>query len=700
MADELFEGCVASEMSLVQAMSQKILPVPKYVVSVYDVDSQLKKYETRITGIRNKKLKEKSEANLERLRRSLHAALNVQQIFSKYIEKKTGKYIVFCSTEDHMYEMISKVPEWFSTIDTRPHVYHVYSMNPEAEQEFEDFQNDDSDHLKLLFSIDMLNEGIHVDDVDGVVLLRPTESPIIYKQQIGRALAAGCKKTPIIFDMVNNFDSLYNIDVLKQEFDDLRRMYISEHKDNKAVDEFNIFDELRDSRDLFAQLQKNLDYSWDEYYGALCLYKREEGTVELPRRYITMEGLYLGRWLERQVNIRNEGRLDESRERLLENLGVQWRPQKERRFDHWIELLKEYKKEHGDVNPGIRYKTRDGENLGNWCSNMRMRYRTNKMPEERIKRLEEIGFQWQVFESQWEDGYKHAEEFFLKHGNLEVSKRYVSEDGFRLGLWIYTQRRVYQKKVRGILDESQIERLEKLNITWHNNRAKEFEVYVEAYRKYKKENLSGLVPYDYVTKDNVGLGRWVLRMRRAAREGQMSDKQIKMLDEVGFIWNNYDDAWMNNYKIAKEYYDEHHHLSIPSQYLKKHGHRLSGWLRNQKAKYDKPNHGGLSDEQVMLLEEIHIELRTRSDTLWMKGYAALQKYVKENGTTYIPNSYDTEDGIHLGKWVSRMKTNYWNRTISKTQMELLNKLKMDWRPNVEIRKDQNGTKINSTKNTL
>lgn len=63
----------------------------------------------------------------------------------------------------------------------------------------------------------MLNEGIHVDDVDGVILLRPTVSPIIYLQQIGRALSAGSKNQPVIFDLVNNFDSLHCIDCLKNE---------------------------------------------------------------------------------------------------------------------------------------------------------------------------------------------------------------------------------------------------------------------------------------------------------------------------------------------------------------------------------------------------------------------------------------------------------------------------------------------------
>ena len=59
-----------------------------------------------------------------------------------------------------------------------------------------------------------------MDDVDGVILLRPTVSPIIYLQQIGRALSAGSGKTPVIFDLVNNFDSLSCIDYLKKEMEE------------------------------------------------------------------------------------------------------------------------------------------------------------------------------------------------------------------------------------------------------------------------------------------------------------------------------------------------------------------------------------------------------------------------------------------------------------------------------------------------
>ena len=44
-----------------------------------------------------------------------------------------------------------------------------------------------------------------------------TVSPIIYKQQIGRALSASKAKKPVIFDIVNNIENLYSISTVEQE---------------------------------------------------------------------------------------------------------------------------------------------------------------------------------------------------------------------------------------------------------------------------------------------------------------------------------------------------------------------------------------------------------------------------------------------------------------------------------------------------
>ncbi|MBQ7922613.1 MAG: DEAD/DEAH box helicase family protein, partial [Clostridia bacterium] len=217
MADELFDGNVASEMTLGEAIVRGILHPPKYVLSVFSYQKDLEKYQRKVRQAKNKAVRDAAEVYLDALRRALDKADGLDEIFAKHMSEPHGKYIVFTANAEHMSEMIGKVPEWFGKVDKRPNVYSAYSDDPATSQALADFKADNSDHLKLLFCIDMLNEGVHVDDIDGVILLRPTISPIIYKQQIGRALSASSKTNAVIFDIVNNFENLYSISAIEEE---------------------------------------------------------------------------------------------------------------------------------------------------------------------------------------------------------------------------------------------------------------------------------------------------------------------------------------------------------------------------------------------------------------------------------------------------------------------------------------------------
>ena len=46
----------------------------------------------------------------------------------------------------------------------------------------------ESGKIKVVFSVDMFNEGVDIPSVDMVMFLRPTESPIVFLQQLGRGL--------------------------------------------------------------------------------------------------------------------------------------------------------------------------------------------------------------------------------------------------------------------------------------------------------------------------------------------------------------------------------------------------------------------------------------------------------------------------------------------------------------------------------
>ena len=69
MAQELFDGRVASEMTLGEAIVKRILPAPVYIQSVYIYQKELQKLEERVALVKNKKLLAVSEELLQRTAR-------------------------------------------------------------------------------------------------------------------------------------------------------------------------------------------------------------------------------------------------------------------------------------------------------------------------------------------------------------------------------------------------------------------------------------------------------------------------------------------------------------------------------------------------------------------------------------------------------------------------------------------------------
>ena len=73
-----------------------------------------------------------------------------------------------------------------------------------------EFNSSKSNKKKFMFVMDMLNEGVHVEDVDGIIWLRPLgkNSRILFMQQLGRCITAVGKENkdriPQIIDLVNN----------------------------------------------------------------------------------------------------------------------------------------------------------------------------------------------------------------------------------------------------------------------------------------------------------------------------------------------------------------------------------------------------------------------------------------------------------------------------------------------------------------
>jgi superfamily II DNA or RNA helicase len=608
-----FNMRTASEMTLGEAVVRGILNPPRYVLSIFSYQKDLEKYQRRIKNARNKAVKQAAEEYFEKLRRALENAEGLDKVFEKHMTDRTGKYLVFCSNIEHMDEMIAKVPEWFSLIDPQPHVYRAYADDPSTSKAFSAFKTDESDHLKLLFCIDMLNEGIHVDDISGVILLRPTISPIVFKQQIGRAMAAGAKQNAVILDIVLNIENLYSISSIQEEMQAAITYYryLGQYE-NIVNDRFQVIDETRDCKRLFAELEQRLNCSWELMYAEAKKYYCEHGNLMVPKNYKTEAGLSLGLWLNTQRQIykgKADGFLTDEQIAQLNEIGIVWDDYRDLSWEKSYLEAKDYYNKFGDLLVPIKYVTESGFPLGVWIMSMRQaraNQRSNTVTEERLQKLDEIGMVWDVFSDQWERNYLEAVEYYREHGNLLVPVRYISPNGIRLGSWIASQRMIRNGKQSGKLTAEQIERLERIGMVWSADDER-WHVGYEAALIYSRTYGNLNVPSDYETADGYRLGLWIKLKRQQYKRGTLSDQRIHDLERIGMRWNTAAGHWQEMFEEAKKYYELNGNLKVPPAYKTSGGYDLNIWLNNLKRRQDH-----LSDEQVTALNDIGMKWRNTS----------------------------------------------------------------------------------------
>lgn len=619
MADELFGGNIASYISLGEAIVRGIFNPPKYVLSVFSCQKDLEKYQNRIRTVKSKAARDESEKYLEALRRALEKADGLDEVFRKHMDEPSGKYIVFCANKEHMDEMITLAPEWFCKVDNNPHIYSAYSDDPGTSRAFAAFKADTSNHLKLLYCIDILNEGIHVDDVDGVILLRPTVSPIIYKQQIGRALSAGKKKNAVIFDIVQNIGNLYSISTVQEEMQIALTYYRSLGMDNEIIHEqFHIIDEVRDCMELFEKLNNSLTASWElMYYYAKC-YAEENGDLEVPKRYITKEGYSLGTWIQTQRSVRagkTPGILTATQIQMLDQIGMRWESVRDVAWERYYAAAERYYEEHGNLLVNINDNNIYGVALGRWIAQLRTYRKSNiqsaYLTPERIQALDAIGMVWDVPDYLWERNFAAAVEYHRQHGDLEVPADYVDCNGVRLGTWIYNIRSGMKRgSTRTQLSEDQIRRLNELGMNWDGRYNANWDSAYAAACQYKKDHGDLDIPVAYTTKDGIALGRWIRRQKTA----KLTETRRAKLEDIGMVWEK-KDPWMEKFNLVKAYYDQHGHTKMPVDYVV-NGVWLRRWLSEQVALLNgRPTSQSkavkcLSEEQIQMLQSVGITPNT------------------------------------------------------------------------------------------
>lgn len=406
MAEELFGDNIASEMTLEDAINSGILPRARYVSALYEFDNELERMQEDIDKIKDPEKKEQAQTMFNSLAKQVDENTgNIQEMLSEHMKEKNGKYIVFCKNIEDMQEKIKQAQSMFGKVNKNITIYSVSSKLHDNENTLKRFERDnDEDTLKLMFAVDMLNEGYHINDLNGVIMMRPTYSPTIYAQQIGRALTVKDEygKEPLIIDLVNNLDSIKIIEDLYERL----RQYEStgEHKkDREQQAGLIIYDKTKEFRDVakkISELSKREIVSLEEKIEIFERYL-EEGNDDIDGLTV-YEGKPIGQWaVQIRYGIKKGGNLTEDQLEKLDELGILER-RIDSTLDEKIDALIEWKKKYPDV-----VITR--ENL------------TQPIGDETIKKLKELAQVEGIEFSEIEERYKKIKSYnnYIRHRETE-----------------------------------------------------------------------------------------------------------------------------------------------------------------------------------------------------------------------------------------------------------------------------------------
>ena len=210
VVERIFKDAVASQKSLLEAMEEGIIYPPKYVVPDFVREDELKTLLEQIEQAEGAR-KEELKAEYDELALKSANAPGIPQLMEENISEKDGKYIIFCKDISDMKEKMANAKEWFGEIDEEPEIYGISSQDNTSAEQLQSFNNSKSSHLKLMYCVGMIDEGVHLNNVSGVILATKTESRPVYTQRVGRCISSKKNgKQAIVIDLVNNNEILSN----------------------------------------------------------------------------------------------------------------------------------------------------------------------------------------------------------------------------------------------------------------------------------------------------------------------------------------------------------------------------------------------------------------------------------------------------------------------------------------------------------
>lgn len=171
----------------------------------------------------------------------------LRQVLLQYPRKK---WVIFCRTVESINKHLPLIMRLFPDYN----IYPLYSELNNLKQVMDGVQKSEK---AIVVSCNMFLEGVHINDVDGIILFRNVVSLSTFQQMLGRVCKIGKNTSPVVIDCTScgpkllttlmDSDEVYQesgisiaqkIDIIEDNLKELMNIGLNEHKEWEDIDKF------------------------------------------------------------------------------------------------------------------------------------------------------------------------------------------------------------------------------------------------------------------------------------------------------------------------------------------------------------------------------------------------------------------------------------------------------------------------------
>ncbi|MBF0308608.1 MAG: helicase associated domain-containing protein [Magnetococcales bacterium] len=429
---------------------------------------------------------------------------------------------------------------------------------------------------------------------------------------------------------------------------------------------------------------------WNQSWQRLLQHRQTTGSALVPEKWEADPPL--AEWAAKQRQLRNQKKLEESRQKRLDQIGFVWDLEEaawmdsfsrwqanplsdEPELQAWVQRQRKQHAagklpekwtrilaEHGfDFDPEESAWTAAFQRIAHhleatgrfpeenspddaWIESQRRLYHKQRLATERLLRLEALGIDWNPEETAWNRTFQEL---------LGLFPPWPSEES-PLGQWVESQRRLRRK---GGLSEDRMARLEQLDIDW-NPEETAWQAMFAHFRECR-----------WPARESE-LERWCAEQRRLMRSNRLSAERMRQLEAVCFIWDPLEAEWEQQFNELRLFRQERGHCHVPREWQA--SAELPRWIGKQRKLH---REGLLAAEKVSRLEQLGLVWNPGSN-LWEEQFAALAAFKEKHGHCMVPESW--EEDPELGWWIKIQRQLKRNGKLDQEQARRLDELGFIW----------------------